>query len=181
MGPSPINTLSYGLWPADASDTMYYPQPGAPITWSISVDRSKLSPDLFQVAPIAIGQKPPHHTIRQDSRLEVWSAYLLSNHRQSFILKTFAMAPKRCWRNRLMNRPCLLMRDSWLFKEENSYITCVPKKSFNLPYMDQGAGMWTGIVLLRLLNQSQTASVLEDSPPNKQWTQGLKGEDRIST
>lgn len=68
-----------------------------------------------------------------------------------------------------------------MFKEENSDITRVPKKSFNLPYMEQRAGIWTGIVLLRLLNQSQTASVLEDGPPNRQWTQGSKGEDKRST
>ena len=47
--------------------------------------------------------------------------------------------------------------------------------------MEDGARTWTGIVLLRLLNQSQTASVLEDSPPDRQWTQGPKGEDKIST
>ena len=127
MGPSLLDTLSYGSWPAGASKTMYYPQPGAPSTWSISVGRSKLSPDLFQAAPIAVDQKPPHHTIRQDSRLEVWSVHPLSNHRQSFILKTFAMAPKRCGRNRLINRAYLLMRDSWLFKEEDLDITLCPK------------------------------------------------------
>ena len=47
--------------------------------------------------------------------------------------------------------------------------------------MEQRAGIWTGIVLLRLLNQSQTASILEDSPPNRQWSQGSKGEDKRST
>lgn len=60
------------------------------------------------------------------------------------------------------------------------YLVSRRKESFNLHYAEEGPGIRTGIVMLRLLSQPQTAGVLGDSPPDRQWTQGPGDEDKIS-